>query len=247
MAGFNEKDFQEASGIVVGLLDEGFSTRPVAEGVSIVDVEAHAREFNEDLSVLEQIGAPFPCLSLAEVGPVPVSLGEITSRRAFGRLSRPFPRDLIYDEFTYRMRRLGDEMGEIVFQSSSEARSTFLRNAADFLANRIASVRQWREYRADGGMRATLSIAQYRGGARKTVPGCVFEVTTNTNNLNVYWSGAYYIVSNYFGHPTSPAKGTLQSGTYVFGVMGGAYGSAVRWDTASVVTLPGQPDVHLQY
>lgn len=247
MAEYNEEDAKEASQIVEGLLEGGFRTRRVAEGISIVDVEAHAREFNDDLSVLEQIGELVPCLQLAEVGPVPVSLGEIGSRLPFDRLPPLYSREFIDDEFSYRMRRLRDESDEIVFQSPSDARSTFLRNATNFLAHRIASVRQWREYRADAGMRATLSMAQYRGGARMTLPGCAFEVTTNTNHLNVYWSGAYYIVSNYFGHPTSPAKGTLQSGTYVFGVKGGAYGSTVQWDTASVVTLPGQPDIHLQY
>ncbi|MDH2131780.1 hypothetical protein N5J77_11655 [Sphingobium yanoikuyae] len=247
MAEFNEEDAKEASQIVEGLLEGGFRTPRAAEGISIVDVEAHAREFNEDLSVLERIGESVPCLPLADVGPVPLSLGEFAFRLPFDRLSRPFPRDFIYDRFAYRMRRLREERDEIVFQSPSEARSTFLRNAANFLANRIASVRQWREHRADAGMHATLSMAQYLGGARMTVPGCAFEVTTDTDHLNVYWSGAYYIVSNYFGHPTSPAKGTLQSGTYVFGVKGGAYGSAVQWDTASVVTLPGRPAVHLQY
>lgn len=247
MAEFNEKDFQEASGIVEGLLGEGFSTRRVAEGVSIIDLETHSREFNNDLLLLERIDESVPCLSLADVGPVPVSLGEIASRLPYDRLSRPFLRDFPYDRLAYRMRRLREERDEIVFQSPSQARSTFLSNAVNFLANRIASVRQWREHSADAGMRATLNMAQYRGGARITVPGCAFEVTTDTDHLNVYWSGAYYIVSNYFGHPTSPAKGTLQSGTYVFGVKGGAYGSTVQWDTASVVTLPGQPNVHLQY
>ncbi|SNS88479.1 hypothetical protein [Sphingopyxis indica] len=244
MAEFSEEDAQEASGIVEGLLDGGFREWRVAEGVSIVDVEAHAREFNEDLLVLEKIGELVPCLQLAEVGPVPVSLSAIASPLPFRRLSRMFPRDFIYDDLAYRVRRLEDET---TFLSVPEARSTFLRNAVNFLANRIASVRQWRENRADAGMRASLSMAQYRGGARMTLPGCAFEVTTDTDHLNVYWSGAYYIAPNYFGHPTSPATGTLQSGTYVFGVKGGAYGSQVHWDTASVVTLPGQPAVHLHY
>jgi hypothetical protein len=52
---------------------------------------------------------------------------------------------------------------------------------------------------------------------------------------------------NYFSHPTTPTIGVLQSGTYVFGVDGGAYGNQLQWDLRTVVTLPGSRYAHLNY
>ena len=59
-------------------------------------------------------------------------------------------------------------------------------------------------------------------------------------------SGCRVTTGQYFGAPTTPAIGTLQSGTYVFGVDGGAY-TSVQWDKTAICTLPGQPSVHLNF
>ena len=80
-----------------------------------------------------------------------------------------------------------------------------------------------------------------------STPGCNFTVSTNSTGLRVFWSGAYRVSPNYFNHPTTPTVSVLQSGTYVFGVDGGAYGNQIQWDLNAVVTLPGNPNVHLNY
>jgi hypothetical protein len=72
-------------------------------------------------------------------------------------------------------------------------------------------------------------------------------VTTRSDGLRVYWSGAYRIAFHYFDGPTSPVANVLQSGTYVFGVKGGRYGTEVRWDPDDVVSLPGKPRLHMDF
>ena len=92
-----------------------------------------------------------------------------------------------------------------------------------------------------------LNLPQFSGGPRIQVPACSFSVHTNSRGLSAYWSGAYYISSNYHGAPTTPAVGPLQAGTYIFGVKGGAYSNAIQWDQQAVCTLPGTPSVHLNF
>lgn len=127
-------------------------------------------------------------------------------------------------------------------------RNTFISRASGFLASRFGRRRMDDAGGPPPGQPPpVLSMPQFIGGPRTKITGCLFSVHTNTPGLSAYWSGAYLISSNYHGAPTTPAKGALQAGTYVFGVNGSAYGSDVQWDLNKVCTLPGTPCVKLDF
>jgi hypothetical protein len=116
--------------------------------------------------------------------------------------------------------------------------------AGQFLATRIAAIHEF----GDKFRNASLQMLHRAGSARRVATaGCNFTVSSNTEGLRVFWSGAYRLSGNYFGSPTTPVTSVMQSGTYVFGVDGGAYGSAIQWDRSAVAVLPGTPSVHLNY
>lgn len=231
------------------------------EGFSVLDAQSHAAQFKNDLDILRSIKRRVPAFRVREnlLFPVSLSLLAFGPRpqigEPFGGAPRPYLRRVIrryLSDYLYDLQR--DDyggLGQIIEISAKEARKHFLVGMSRFLATRLAAVRRWagrdddREAAAPSG--GVLTIAQHVGGAPASVPGCSFSVSSNTSNLSVYWSGAYYISSNYFGHPTSPATATLQSGTYVFGVNGGAYGNTIQWDTQAVCSLPGASSVHLNY
>jgi hypothetical protein len=253
MVEFTEADSRQAAHIVEGLLSEERPTLDLQEGLSVADVERDSDEFLSDLDLLSVIGADFPALRVGDGESVPVSLS------LFGRESFPYPggirrawryrpyiRELLY-EYYYGIFR--DDRGLPGFErlSREQARSNFLGRARDFLASRLAAIRYWDKAPGSGDRRSVLNMSQRLGGPQISVSGCLFSVSTNSVGLRVFWSGAYYISANYFGHPTYPVTSVLQSGIYVFGVDGGAYGSSVQWDKAAVCTLPGKPSVHLNY
>lgn len=117
------------------------------------------------------------------------------------------------------------------------------------LAIRIASVREFRSNAARPAWHrpSMLTLRQFIRGPQIGTPGCHFTVSTNSSGLRVFWSGAYYVTPNNFNHPTTPTSSVLQSGTFIFGVDGGAYGNSVQWDLNLVVTLPGLPYAHLNF
>jgi len=188
--------------------------------------------------------------------PIPVSLSLLLNlpfappielwREGVGRpeLIADLYRVMLYHLFRDRERPFVD----LSTISLTEARANFSSRASSFLAARFAARRWFQEVGSYlEGRLGVLNLRKYAGGASAQVVGCRFSVTTNSPGLSAYWSGAYYISPNYFGAPTSPTVGVLQAGTYVFGINGGAYGNNVQWDTNAVCTLPGSPNVHLQY
>jgi hypothetical protein len=255
MAEYTEDEARRAGRIVGNLLSRERSGFDLQQGLSIVDVEDDSDEFLGDLEILSAIGVDVPALRIGDKDSVPVSLSLIGPEsfplRRRGRFSPffgPYFRDYLLDYYHRVLRADGDFVRGFERMSREQAQSSFLRRATDFLAVRIAAVRDFDDDRRRGGpSRATLNILQRPGGARISVPGCLFSVSTNSEGLRVFWSGGYYISGNYFGHPTTPAKGVLQAGSYVFGVDGGAYGDDVQWDTSALCTLPGEPSVHLNY
>ncbi len=130
--------------------------------------------------------------------------------------------------------------------SPIEARTLFEGGLKDFM---VARRKGTEELKADANRLRrvspdTLSMITVRNGA--ALPGCRFTVTSNTPGLRALWSPAYGLASNAFGHPTSPVFSYLLSGTYIFGVDGGAYVNPA-WDHAHV-TLPGpNTSVHLNF
>jgi hypothetical protein len=258
MAEYSGPDAEYAARIVQRLLGRETEGLELEPDLAISDIESDASTFLEELEFLEQANLPVPAVRIAEEK-VPVSLSFALGGSSEWALAPPFRflgrrrrGDPFYYEYFYDLlRRLRDERPVSGFTSlgRDEARATFLRRATDFLATRVSAVRSFRNQH--GGppwyQLSMLTFRQLLHGQQVPTPGCQFSVSSNSNGLRVFWSGAYYVTPNYFSHPTSPAAGVLQSGTYIFGVDGGAYGNTVQWDLNSVVSLPGLPYVHLNY
>jgi hypothetical protein len=130
-----------------------------------------------------------------------------------------------------------------------EATASFARRAMDFLAGRVAAVRNWRNggYQRPWPGATVLNLRPLMTAPPAPVPGCHFTVSTLSNGLRVFWSGAYFISPNNFNSPTTPTTSVLQTGNYIFGVDGGAYGNTIQWDQNLVVSLPGTPYAHLNF
>ena len=230
----------------------------IPEGVSIADIEGDTLEFLSELELWSYVRRGVPSMSLQDGPSAPVSLAVLGDRwgggffgssvapSAFAISSRELLFDLIYHIRDIISKKLLSE--NIEWLDGDKARVNFVSGATSFLQKRISYARLWGAKIAPyAGHAPLLSLARHLGGSRSQVPGCLFSVTTNTPSLSVYWSGAYYITPNFFGHPTSPVTGVLQAGTYVFGVGGGAYRNLAQWDTNAVCSLPGAPAAHLQY
>ena len=226
-------------------------------GLSILDLELHAAQFHAELALLELLGRDFPTIPLDDEYRVPVSLAA-----AFPHLFGPSPTvpllaphryvrlylDRYLRFFAPDLEQILDELYErmnLVPLKLRDAQRVFVERASESLSHRVANALGADEDPHDAA--TTISIPPTDGAAATLVAACRFTVSTNTSGLRVFWSGAYYITTGqYFGAPTTPAIGTLQSGTYVFGVDGGAY-TSVQWDKTAICTLPGQPSVHLNF
>lgn len=262
---FSEHDKQYAKQIVGRLLSrhEERLDMELDENLVISDLESNADSFSSELDLAEEFDLSIPAIRIAGDNGyvVPVSLfsilelpyskgsnSQIDSRRRRWWRINPNLRDMIV-----YLRSIKNQRQLARFQkiSPDEARRAFESHAIDFLAMRIAAVGNYSEgnpkERESWGKTAQLNLLQKIGGRRVTTPGCYFSVSTNSNGLRVFWSGAYYISPNYFSHPTSPVTSILQSGTYIFGVDGGVYRNTIQWDTNAVTTLPGSSLIHLNY
>ncbi len=252
-----------ASQIVEQLLADGGKRLDLEleDSLVISDLETDADTFSTELDIAKKLDIRMPAVRInGDDRHIPVSffsifgLGISTSPNGMKRSLRWWREDPLLNELLYRFfasYRNEEEIAGFPTINRDEARETFTRRATNFLATRIAAVRRFDEVetreRDAWGKPARLNLLQRAGGSQVATPGCYFSVSTNSNGLRVFWSGAYYITPNYFSHPTSPANSVLQAGTYVFGVDGGAYGNTIQWDTHAVVSLPGNPSIHLNY
>jgi len=239
-----------ARGIVERLLEGGDHELDLDGTLVVSDVENNAADFVADLAFLEAIDADVPAVRVGDEDLVPVALSTLPN--LLGRSPvrfdyyGPAAEYERYLRFLRRPRRVGPHPGDLGTITREQARSTFVRRATAFLATRIGAIRDVGRNAAFGA--AFLHLAQrLRRSTRVSTLGCHFTVSSNSPGLRVFWSGAYRISSNYFSSPTTPVGSILQSGTYVFGVDGGGYGSQIQWDFNAIVTLPGHPGVHLNF
>ena len=225
-------------------------------GLSIGDLESHAAQFQAETGLLEGLGCDFPAMDLADEHRVPVSLSIALPSR-YGPTSAVWPAAPMYYRTLFLDRYLAFlgpdlellldqlfEMTNLVPLNRKEAEQAFVERASESLSHRVATAHSLD--RDPPALSTTINIPPTDGAPAALITGCQFTVNTKTSGLRVFWSGAYYIAPSYFGAPTTPTVGTLQSGTYVFGVDGGAYMS-LQWDKAAVCSLPGQPSVHLNF
>lgn len=249
MAEYSDEEFRYANSILDALKQHEFDTAELEEGLVVSDLEADLRAFTSELEILEHFGLRVPALYLQDEEAIPVSLALSFGWPDFGRGYQRWWRRVpwLYEDLVLMLRET--DLSEAESMSADEARTSFFSRASDFLATRIAAIREYFRDSDDPepSFATTLSLPRFWGGPSVQTPGCHFKVTTNSNGLRVFWSGAYWITSNYFNHPTTPTSSVLQAGTYVFGVDGGAYGNQIQWDTNAKVRLPGQSSVHLNY
>ena len=256
MPDYSEEDSQYARRIVESLLDDEGDSVELEGTLVISDLEADASEFSADLKFLKRIDADVPAIRVADNELVPIALHIVDganmhfpsfSSLVLGRIHPAFEK-LARDYFRLLYKRKG-RYGDIESMPREKARSTFLTRATEFLATRRAAVRKPESDQPSKSSppKSILKVLQRVRGPRVPTPGCNFTVSSDTSGLRVLWSGAYRISPNYFGHPTTPTMSVLQSGIYVFGVDGGAYGNVIQWDKNAVVSLPGKSSTHLQY
>lgn len=259
MADYSREDSAYATRIVEHLINRGGEGLELEQDIVVSDVESDANVFSDELSLLEDLNANVPAVPIAgETVPVSLALAMGGSERwplfpFVIRKARPWRRHPFFYEVMYDYLRPLLE-GKRSFEgftsmSREEARSTFVRRAADFVATRIGAVRGFRIGQPTQAWNrpSLLNLRQLLRGPQVATPGCNFTLSTNSNGLRVFWSGAYYVTPNNFNHPTTPTSSVLQSGTYIFGVDGGAYGNNIQWDLNLVVTLPGLPYAHLNF
>jgi hypothetical protein len=258
MAEYSREDAAYATRIVERLVNREGEGLELEQNLVVSDVESDANTFSDELSLLEEFDANVPAVQIAgETVPISLAtaLGGSEKWPLFpfgigkGRRWRghPFFHEAMYDYLRPILGREGKLEG-FMSMGRQEARSTFLRRATDFVATRVAAIRGFRDGQSGQPWnRPSLYLRQLLSGTPVSTPGCNFTVSTNSNGLRVFWSGAYYVTPNNFNHPTTPTSSVLQSGTYIFGVDGGAYGNNLQWDLNLVVTLPGQPYAHLNF
>lgn len=206
----------------------------------VADIEDDARQLRAESDLLTILGIGFPAILLGgETQPIPVSIFHALGGRMPYMLRSDYR--YWYESSDYLLRNYKHTL------SPAQAVDAFKRQATSFLATRLHYINQVENEIVLDEEHPSLYMLRNLGGNYMTTPGCHFKVTSNSSGLRVHWSGAYYISSKYFAAPTSPVRGILQAGTYVFGVDGGAYGSTIQWDKKARVSLPGSPNVHLNY
>lgn len=250
---------ERAAKIIANILGDLPVEIPKEATYSVVDVQIHAEQFRFERRLLEELHYPalvvdlpggwrapisfdildFPDDSLQRAEPLlrrSVALSDIVRSRLRDALSRAYDRPNLRDL-------------PISAVDPSVAQESFTRGAEAFVTTRIDYDDRIRDDPRiadnDGLMRSQGQ--HYVNGPPAAISGYLFPVSTVTIGLTAYWSGAYYITPNNHGGLTTPARGLLQAGTYVFGVSGHCYGPPPVFATSQVCTLPGATGVSLPY
>lgn len=215
-------------------------------GLAIADVERDLLEFRSELDLLDAFGLDALGLRTGDDVLIPASASAINvgwfgapfrDARRWSRIAFDY---FAGDYFTAVAAVTNDPSNRFESMATGDARGSLQMRAATFLATRIASVRE------GTGFSGRLRLPRRRGEVADAIPGCQFVVTSDSPGLRVLWSGAYCVMPKPLGSPTSPVVGLLQSGHYIFGVDGGAYGNDRQWDDA-IAMLPGESHIHLPY
>jgi hypothetical protein len=252
MADITNADREKARILINGIFNNELGDDNIDEGLTIYDVERDYYDFEQTRSLARDFNdGKMPALQIGEYK-VPFSTSVAMSGASF-----PFA--WYYQSPRRILREYFFRSPDAVMVDHEEATKTFRTLAGDFLAARIASLRDRNEFTNESGLSLFRRWRRpkkkggngFNGGdnppgGRISISKCMFTVSSNSAGLNVLWSGAYYIVRNSFGSPTTPVHAPLPSGNYVFGVDGGAYTNP-QWDP-TIIALPGPTtNHHLHY
>jgi hypothetical protein len=210
----------------------------------VADVEADATRFRQQASYYARLGLPFPCLRAETPELVPLDALPSMDYMDLMRPPHRYYADSVVAGVRLEAERIfagsGFSYQEV---SPEEARSAFYSAVADFLSVRLNVHRS-------GLLGRIVMVARGFGkdaSVAAATPTWPFEVITSKSNLRVYYSPAYWIKrgpSAFAGSETTPAKGHMPAGTYIFGTM--AYGDReVRWDGKSRTSIPPAQRVRL--
>ncbi|MBO6524232.1 MAG: hypothetical protein JJ971_10435 [Balneolaceae bacterium] len=249
MAEYSEQDYEYAQNVINRIFEEGSIYQEYDE-ITLFDIEENSDAFKADILFLERINESCPTIEV-NGNLIPVSLSYFLGwdfNAFISNLSKN--RIYIWDELYFHYLSFFKSISPSInlrFVRRDNAVQLFKEGASKFLATRVNFFRNQNGDNSGGPGNKTLRIPPTKGRPPKATPGCNFKVITKTSGLRVFWSGAYRLSRNYFGSPTTPISSVLQSGTYIFGVDGGAYGSTIQWDNNAVISLPGKNSIQLNF
>lgn len=187
------------------------------EGPYISDLLWHAREFAIETDILSSLESRFPCAVKDDGSRTPLALWPGVPIAAFVR---------------HLPRLMEGSREDIALLPLEEAQGIFRSGMVAFLSSRLRSFFE----RDAPGERVALQLPAISGfgfGLRRlNTSGFRVSVSAQTPGLRIHSSPTFRRKWSFFGHPTSPASGTLPGGTYEFGADGGPY-AAITPDQAS--------------
>lgn len=176
--------------------------------VPLADVAHDVERFGAQVRYADREQLPLPCLIRPGGAPLPINVDSILFP-----LGSPADRVNALQAMHGVLIRPGLERVELL--PPARSREAFLRRLRTFLYRRIGGFR-------DGP--AAMPVPP-----EGTYPGLFFEVRTRTPGLRVYYHPSYWHDTNtVFGQPSSPVRGFIKPGRYVFGAMG--HGSPLRFE-----------------
>ena len=196
--------------------------------IHLADCEATAERFAYTFSLCERFHTRgFPVLP-TEDGPVPIILSSPDTTTPTVQLLQVRQR---FAEITLQQVLFGRP---VFFASFSDITNTFQHGLTSFLRTRLS-------YDIES---PTFFGAIRPGTGNQGPPGRLFEVTTSTEGLTVYYSPAFVVQDDLvFGFPTNPVKEWLHPGNYYFGASGP--GVAPFFDTDNKYEVPRLGRAHL--
>src|SRR5262245_2809414 len=158
MADYSDEEARDARRIIDRLVESRDGAPEVEDSLVVSDIESDAADFTAELELLSLVGANMPAVRVGgeELVPVALSLlggpGFFPYPSAAALRDRMWRRHPFFEEWAYYvLRSLREEDNRyrgLETLSLEKARETFVRRATDFLAIRIAAVRELRRPQA---------------------------------------------------------------------------------------------------
>lgn len=193
-----------------------------ASEIYTADVEASIGRFSVQWLWHARSQEPFPCLELGFGNPIPIDLIDTLLTIPPSGSSYQFAAFRGIETANWR-RAFEDIFSLSVEVYDSDKVLGFMRsNLERFLTTRLSARRS--------------NISQS--------PGLKYTVTTQTQNLRVHYSPAYFFTpSHVLGSPTTPVVSWIQPGRYLFGAGGGSI--PLQFDLNATYDIPPSTQAQL--